>query len=181
MCTAGLGGIVRTIVKYGHEKLNADNAETVKLTSKAEKELHSSKWKGTIAEEGVVAIDEEDDAVDDTAELSKLTGKPHVDDLILGAIPVCAPYQSLSQYTYRIKLTPGSMKRGKAAKQCVEIFLADDNSKSITDHARYKAVIKKVADNEWLQTICSDVKIAAPGASKATKKSKATGKKAKNK
>jgi NFACT protein C-terminal domain len=52
-------------------------------------------------EEGLVDSDIDDDAIDDTGELSKLTGKPHPDDLLVFAVPVCAPYQTLSQYAYR--------------------------------------------------------------------------------
>ena len=41
-------------------------------------------------------------------------------------------------------------------------------------------MIKRVGDNEWVQVICADVKISAPGASKAAKKQK-SGKKGKKK
>jgi hypothetical protein len=107
-----------------------------------------------------------------------LTGKPLLEDSILYAVPVCAPYQTLSQYKYRVKLTPGSQKRGKAAKQCVEMFLTSDGSKSI-EAERYKELIKQISDNEFVQVMCSDVKISAAGASKAAKKnkSKSNGKK----
>lgn len=51
-------------------------------------------------------------------ELLKLTGNPHPNDILLFAIPVCAPYSSLlNHYKYRVKLTPGAMKKGKAAHQ----------------------------------------------------------------
>ena len=181
--SASLGGIIRTIQKYGHENLGeeANGVDGGKRKTKAEKEENDLKWKQTMAEEGIVDGDIDEDAVDDTVELNKLTGKPHADDLILGAVAVCAPYSTISQYTYRIKLTPGSMKRGKASKQCVEMFLRDDFGKTITNHDRYKELIKRVSDNEWLQAICADVKLSAPGASKIAKKSKAAGKKAKNK
>ena len=118
----------------------------------------------------------EDDAVDDTIELSKLTGKPLNEDLVLFAVPVCAPYQTLAQYTYRVKLTPGNMKRGKASKQCVDLFLKDSQKSPLAD--RTKELIKKAGDSEWVQAICGDVKITAAGASKAIQKQK---QKAKNK
>jgi hypothetical protein len=107
-------------------------------------------------------------------ELDKLTGKPHVDDLILFAVPVCAPYQTLSQYTYRVKLTPGNMKRGKAAKACIEMFLKDGQKSAVSD--RNKELIKKVADTEWVHAMTGDVKISAAGASKAIQKQKAKNK-----
>jgi hypothetical protein len=177
--SGSLGGIIRTVRKYGHENLKIEteeSAENVKRKTKGEKEAEAIKWKQAMAEEGVVEL-EGDDVVDDTIELNKLTGKPHADDLILSAVPVCAPYNTLSKYTYRVKLTPGNQKRGKAAKQCVELFIRDDNNKATSNHETYKEFIKKVIDNDWMQTICADVKISTAGASKATKKNKAANKK----
>uniref|UniRef100_A0A8C4QEM1 Ribosome quality control complex subunit NEMF n=1 Tax=Eptatretus burgeri TaxID=7764 RepID=A0A8C4QEM1_EPTBU len=45
--------------------------------------------------------------------LASLTGQPHVDDLLMFSIPVCAPYTALSNYKYKVKLTPGTQKKGK--------------------------------------------------------------------
>eukprot|EP00934_Nitzschia_sp_Nitz4_P008699 Nitzschia sp. Nitz4//scaffold31_size150131//110698//114270//NITZ4_002845-RA/size150131-processed-gene-0.142-mRNA-1//-1//CDS//3329547710//8689//frame0 len=172
--SASLAGILRTIRKYGHEGLleragESGEAEGKRMT-KAEKENEKEAWKKTLAEEGVVDEELEDDAVDDTVELGKLTGKPQEGDLVLFAVPVCAPYQSLTQYTYRVKLTPGNMKRGKATKACLELFLKDNSSGSGKD--RDKDLIKKVADNEWVSAIAGDVKISAAGASKTLQNQK---------
>jgi len=60
-------------------------------------------------------------AVTEEKELFKLTGNPHPNDILLFAVPVCAPYTSLlSNYKYRVKLTPGAMKKGKAAHQVLD-------------------------------------------------------------
>jgi NFACT protein C-terminal domain len=121
-----------------------------KRKTKAEKVKEASKWKQTLEDEGLVDSDLDEDAVDDTAELLKLTGKPHVDDLLVYAIPVCGPYATLAQYTYRVKLTPGSLKRGKAAKQCTELFLkASSGATASVD--RQLELIKRVADIDWVQ------------------------------
>eukprot|EP00535_Pseudo-nitzschia_heimii_P001273 CAMPEP_0197180028 /NCGR_PEP_ID=MMETSP1423-20130617/4791_1 /TAXON_ID=476441 /ORGANISM="Pseudo-nitzschia heimii, Strain UNC1101" /LENGTH=1275 /DNA_ID=CAMNT_0042630047 /DNA_START=123 /DNA_END=3950 /DNA_ORIENTATION=+ len=178
--SASLAGIIRTIRIHGHKGLgkgvdgstNNDN----RRKKKSEKIAEEESWKNTLAEEGIVNGNSEvEDTVDDTTELSKLSGKPEREDLILFAVPVCAPYQSLSKYTYRVKLTPGNLKRGKASKQCIAVFLKDD-SKSKTGNDISRDLIKKVADNEWVQAICGDVKISAAGASKAIQKSKAKAK-----
>lgn len=170
--SASLAGIIRTIRKYGHEGLETEvvkkPGQEARRKTKAEKENEKESWKQTLAEEGVVDEDLEDDAVDDTIELGKLTGKPHADDLILFAVPVCAPYQTLSQYTYRVKLTPGNQKRGKASKACIEIFLKDGQKTALSE--RSKELIKKVADTEWVHAISGDVKISAAGASKMKNK-----------
>ncbi|KAG7336819.1 fibronectin-binding protein [Nitzschia inconspicua] len=174
--SASLAGIIRTIKKYGHEGLNnganGDSGGDGRRKNKSEKEAEEESWKKTLADEGILdGGDEDDEGVDDTAEISKLTGKPQNEDLLLFAVPVCAPYQTLSQYAYRVKLTPGNMKRGKASKQCVDMFLKDGAIAPGTD--RYRELIKKVLDNEWVQSICGDVKISAAGAAKAIQKSKA--------
>ncbi|GAX10362.1 hypothetical protein FisN_3Lh574 [Fistulifera solaris] len=182
--SASLGGIIRTIKKFGHENIKMDDendATAAKRKTKEEKDAAVKEWKQTLAEEGVVDLDQEDMALDDVQELGKLTGKPHPEDMILYAVPVLAPYQTLSQYTYRIKLTPGAMKRGKASKQCQEIFLRDDQNKGTASHDRFKEYIKKIPDNDMIQTICADVKISTAGASKLAKQSKSAGKKSKNK
>lgn len=60
----------------------------------------------------------------DTADfLLDWTYTPHADDVILHAIPVCAPYMAISEYAYRVKLTNGKMKKGAMAKSIVEMWL----------------------------------------------------------
>jgi predicted ribosome quality control (RQC) complex YloA/Tae2 family protein len=177
--SASLSGIIRTIKKYGHQELNtsldASNGNTGTRKTKVEKEKEEQSWKKTLADEGIVdgGYLEDEDAVDDTIELSKLTGKPQSEDLVLFAVPICAPYQSLSQIAYRVKLTPGNMKRGKASKQCVEMFLRENIKAPGSDRCR--DLIRKVADNEWVQAICGDVKISAAGAAKAIQRAKGKG------
>ncbi|KAH9509091.1 hypothetical protein Btru_048998 [Bulinus truncatus] len=45
--------------------------------------------------------------------LDSLTGIPHPEDELLYAVGVCAPYNSLTNYKFKVKLLPGSTKRGK--------------------------------------------------------------------
>ncbi len=178
--SASLAGIIRTIHKYGYEGIQESDvgSENKQRKTKAEKEAEKEAWRDILAEDGIIEDDGVSDGpVDDTAEISKLTGKPVPEDVILYAIPVCAPYATLAQYKYRVKLTPGSQKRGKASKQCVEMFYASDTSskkKGGTNNGnRYVDMIKAVNDNEWVQAMCGDVKISAAGASKTFKKQKA--------
>mmetsp|Transcript_37063 Transcript_37063/g.45314 ORF Transcript_37063/g.45314 Transcript_37063/m.45314 type:complete len:177 (+) Transcript_37063:495-1025(+) len=169
---------------YGHEGLLSKDDDTTEdrgggdatkqqRKTKSEKKAEKEAWKEILAEDGIIEDGENDSsaAIDDTAELSKLTGKPLAEDVLLYAVPVCAPYQTLSGYKYRVKLTPGSQKRGKASKQCLEMFMKTGDS---TDE-RNRNLIKLVGDNEWTQVICGDVKISAPGASKMAKKGKKGG------
>ena len=42
---------------------------------------------------------------------------PREDDILLHALPVVAPWALLAPYKHKVKLTPGSQKKGKAARQ----------------------------------------------------------------
>ncbi|CAJ0843607.1 5533_t:CDS:10 [Entrophospora sp. SA101] len=80
--------------------------------------------------------------------LDKLTGSPLPDDILLFAIPVCAPYIALQKYKYKVKLKPGSMKTGKACKTAINFFQNDSN---ITPHE--KELIKCIPDTEMLSVM----------------------------
>ncbi|CAJ0750169.1 14311_t:CDS:10 [Entrophospora sp. SA101] len=108
--------------------------------------------KEQIAENGNL-VGNKDDGEDDadeiknresTENLDKLTGSPLPDDILLFAIPVCAPYIALQKYKYKVKLKPGSMKTGKA----INFFQNDSN---ITPHE--KELIKCIPDTEMLSVM----------------------------
>ncbi|KAJ2837959.1 hypothetical protein FBU31_001036, partial [Coemansia sp. 'formosensis'] len=72
--------------------------------------------------------EDEDEAPDLTMEqlsvLDTLTAAPLPGDNLGFALPVCAPYSTLSQYRYRVKLIPGAMKKGKSCKMALTVTLA---------------------------------------------------------
>lgn len=68
-----------------------------------------------LAEENVEVLDPEDR--DRLTQLDSLTGVPQPDDVLLFAVPVCAPYSALQGYKHKLKLTPGTQRKGKAARQ----------------------------------------------------------------
>jgi hypothetical protein len=180
--SASLAGIIRTVRRHGVNFKDVDSATSdgKQRKTKAEKQAEKEAWQEVLAEDGIIdnVGDHDGGPVDDSAELAKLTGKPTPDDVILYASPVCAPYQVLSQYKYRVKLTPGSVKRGKASKQCLEMFLHTDNDKKIVDDSvkRDRELMKLVNENEWVQTMIGDVRITSAGASKVVKKQKSSAK-----
>ena len=49
---------------------------------------------------------------------------PKPGDIISDAIAVCAPWSALTRYKYKVKLTPGSTKKGKAARSIIGVFLS---------------------------------------------------------
>jgi len=52
----------------------------------------------------------------DVTEIDKLTGMPKPDDQLLFAIPMLAPYSTINTNKYKAKVTPGTLKRGRAQK-----------------------------------------------------------------
>ncbi|CAO1411768.1 unnamed protein product [Diamesa serratosioi] len=100
---------------------------------------------------------DETPAADEVDMLDSLTGMPMDDDELLFAVPVVAPYQTLLNYKFKVKLTPGTGKRGKAAKTAVQMFLKDRICSS-----REKDLLKGVKDEVLARNIPGKVKISAP-------------------
>ncbi|XP_023950258.2 ribosome quality control complex subunit NEMF homolog [Bicyclus anynana] len=93
----------------------------------------------------------------DTEMLCQLTGSPHADDELLFAVPVVAPYSSLHNYKYKVKLTPGTNKRGKAAKTALQVFLRDK-----AGTARERDLLKAVKEENTARNFPGKVKLSAP-------------------
>nr|XP_033338960.1 nuclear export mediator factor NEMF homolog [Megalopta genalis] len=96
--------------------------------------------------------------------LDQLTGKPVFEDELLFAVPVVAPYNTLLNYKFKVKLTPGTGKRGKAAKTAVTVFSKD---REIT--SREKDLLKAVKEETIARNIPGKVKISAPQIQKLKK------------
>jgi len=110
-----------------------------------------------------VVVEEEKVAVnDETDMLDSLTGVPVAEDELLFAIPVCAPYNTLLNYKFKVKLTPGTGKRGKSCKTALAMFLADKNT-----IPREKDLLKSVKDQDLARNLPGKVKLSAPHLQKA--------------
>ncbi|KOC59782.1 Nuclear export mediator factor NEMF like protein [Habropoda laboriosa] len=110
-------------------------------------------------------IDEEDTGPGPEVDmLDQLTGKPVIEDELLFAVPVIAPYNTILNYKFKVKLTPGTGKRGKAAKTAVAVFMKD---KEIT--SREKDLLKAVKEETIARNIPGKVKISAPQIQKMKK------------
>lgn len=55
----------------------------------------------------------------DMSMLPCLVGSPKVEDELLGAFPICAPWTALTTFKYKTKIQPGPLKRGKAVKEMI--------------------------------------------------------------
>uniref|UniRef100_A0A1A8KE20 Ribosome quality control complex subunit NEMF n=1 Tax=Nothobranchius kuhntae TaxID=321403 RepID=A0A1A8KE20_NOTKU len=97
--------------------------------------------------------------------LTSLTGQPHPEDVLLFAVPVCAPYIALSNYKYKVKLTPGSQKKGKAARTALLNF-----TKAREASSREKDLFRSVKDADLSRNMPGKVKVSAPNLLAAKKK-----------
>ncbi|KAI9483824.1 MAG: fibronectin-binding protein A N-terminus-domain-containing protein [Benjaminiella poitrasii] len=141
------------------EKEEKEDNETESKPVIAESEGVDEKDKETIRqmlkEENITVL--EADEVANLSVLDSLTANPLPEDIIHFAIPICAPYTAIQKYKYKVKLTPGSLKRGKAIKQAQSVFF---NLNDAT--AREKELIKSVPEMEGINTMMSKVKVSAP-------------------
>ncbi|KAH9683984.1 CCHC-type domain-containing protein [Citrus sinensis] len=132
------------------------------------------------AEMDKVAMEEED--IHEIGEEEKgrlndvdyLTGNPLPSDILLYVIPVCGPYSAVQSYKYRVKIIPGTAKKGKAAKTAMNLF---SHMPEATN--REKELMKACTDPELVAAIIGNVKVAAAGLTQLKqkqKKGKKTGK-----
>ncbi|KAI8565949.1 hypothetical protein RHMOL_Rhmol02G0001500 [Rhododendron molle] len=96
-----------------------------------------------------------------------LTGNPLPTDILLYAVPVCAPYSALQSYKYRVKIIPGTAKRGKAAKTAMNLFSHIPEALN-----REKELMKACTDPELVAAIVGNVKITAAGLTQLKQKQK---------
>ncbi len=71
---------------------------------------------------------------------------------------MCAPYPALLHCSYKVKLQPGTQRKGRALSTIKELFM-----KNPEIPPREKEMIKNVADEEGLNTLIGNVKVVAPG------------------
>jgi len=120
----------KTKIKEERQQIQ-DKREITKAYQKRqlEQEKEEEEIRTLLREEKLEGLNEEDKkrieeltAKNLGVNLTALTGKPSPTDNLLYAIPVCAPYDTLRDYKYKVKLVPGSEKKGKHYNR-VWIFL----------------------------------------------------------
>lgn len=89
--------------------------------------------------------------------LASLTGCPVAEDGLLFAVPVCAPYAAVQNYKHKVKVTPGTGRRGKAAKTALSVFLLDKNTTP-----RERDLLRATKDQDISRNIPGKVKLSAP-------------------
>ncbi|XP_071685642.1 uncharacterized protein [Rutidosis leptorrhynchoides] len=128
-----------------------------------------------------IAMEEDDikeigeDEKEKLTDVDYLTGIPLPNDILLYAVPVCAPYAALQSYKYRVKIIPGTAKKGKAVKMAMNLFGHMPEALQ-----REKELMKACTDPELMAAIIGNVKVSAAGLSQLKQKQK-KGKKAASK
>ena len=107
-----------------------------------------------LQEEGLLNAE----AMQQLDELDTMTGRPVEEDIVTYAVAVCAPWSAVQSYKYRVKLTPGKMKKGQAVKQIRDIML-----KNREGHPLEKQCVKLLSDTEMIRTIISNASVGACG------------------
>lgn len=80
---------------------------------------------------------------------------------------MCAPYSTISDNRFKIKLTPGPVKKGKAARNILNFYTTMD----LTD--KEKMLLRGVPEQEVINSLVSGVKLAGAGLLKIEQKEKA--------
>ena len=142
------------------EPATADEVED-HVSRREKRKLEQAEIHAILEEEGFLDEDEGKQA----DEIEKLTGCPYSDDQLLYAVPVCGPYQSLMSLKYRVKLTPGTLKRGKVCKQALELFASMKDAPPLE-----KQLIKGITDPEAAAIMIGDIRMSVPGLQQLTKK-----------
>ena len=104
-----------------------------------------------------------------------LAGIPVSEDELMFAVAVIGPYNAMTNYKYKVKVTPGTAKRGKAAKTTLSVFGADRAASG-----REKDLLKSLKDQDVSRNLPGKVKISAPQLQKSKAKAKNSWARAKN-
>ncbi|KAI9578214.1 nuclear export mediator factor NEMF homolog [Glossina fuscipes] len=144
---------------------SAGNIKTLETDAKFDEKTDSSKPLNKVQRqvEPKLVTDADGEEADDLLTgadvemLDALTGLPFEEDELLFCIPVVAPYQALQNYKYKVKLTPGTGKRGRAAKTALTMF-----SKDKLCSVREKDLLKSIKEEALARNIPGKVKLSAP-------------------
>ncbi|ORM41292.1 Ribosome quality control complex subunit 2 [Babesia sp. Xinjiang] len=84
-------------------------------------------------------------------QLRMLTKEPGDGDVIIGAVPMCAPYSALKTHPYHLKLVPGNFKKGVIAAQALKHFLKVDEAKA--------EFVKLITTDQFALTLIENCKV----------------------
>jgi predicted ribosome quality control (RQC) complex YloA/Tae2 family protein len=110
---------------FQKERRRAQHQRTQKETAEHEE------VRKLMLEEGVEILDDGEE--EKMTSLDGLVGTPLPGDEILDAIPMCAPWSAMGKCKYKVKLQPGTTKKGKATKEILSRWVGDVSQKGKVD------------------------------------------------
>eukprot|EP00668_Euglena_longa_P012176 GGOE01014608.1.p1 GENE.GGOE01014608.1~~GGOE01014608.1.p1 ORF type:complete len:1133 (+),score=385.10 GGOE01014608.1:88-3486(+) len=113
-----------------------------------------------LQEEGLRALNEEEKEQMNLNELDALTGCPQEADTLLFAVPMCAPYSALQAYRYKVKVTPGALKKGKAAQAIEKYFMCTKDAPEQEKH-----LMKQIDHMDMVAAVLGNCRVSIPGSS----------------
>lgn len=132
-----------------------------------------------LKEEGIAQLDE--DEQEQVTPLDIFVSQPLPGDVLIDAIPTCAPYTAMARFKYKCKLQPGSTKKGKALRGVIANWTGLPIDEQSTDKElmwpRERELLKGLKDSELVSAVgVSKVKISmGKGDTAAKNKSKKSG------
>ena len=126
-----------------------------------QQEVFENEVKKTIdAQENEMLDEEENDSV---KPLESFIANPTKEDILSDIVFVCAPYNSLMRSKYRIKVQPGTTKKGKAASSAINVWMQSNKGNDSEIVKREVELMKSFKDVELVQPIgVSRVRITVP-------------------
>ncbi|OJK03547.1 hypothetical protein ASPACDRAFT_1894395 [Aspergillus aculeatus ATCC 16872] len=124
-------------------------AQKKRRRAQHERAAEAERKRQALFEGGADDYDEETAAAEaaDLEWIPAMIGTPHPDDDILAAIPVCAPWAALGRYKYKIKLQPGTVKKGKAVKEIIGRWVAETTTGKVKkEHAEDAGINRAAAE-----------------------------------
>lgn len=88
--------------------------------------------------------------------IGSLTGQPLPDDEMLYLIPVVGPYTSMQNNKFKVKILPGTSKRGKTSKTALHLFSVDKQT-----NGREKELFRSIRDQDVARNLPNKVKLVA--------------------
>lgn len=108
--------------------------------------------------------------------LDSFTAKPSTKDTIVGLVPVFAPWSALQKFKYKVKIQPGSGKKGKCIGDSINYFVnrkMDSSSRDVDlDWPQEREFINNFKTNDIVGIFTvGKVKLVLPGGSGDSNKS----------
>ncbi|ORX85024.1 hypothetical protein BCR32DRAFT_230078 [Anaeromyces robustus] len=125
---------------------NNNNKNKSNLKSPITAQQEKEEIQQLLKDENIPILEEEQ--LESLMMLDELTGQPDAKDELLYAIPVCAPWSCLQKYKYRVKLLPGSVKKGKLVRSITSNFVQMPKALD-----REKELLMSVHENEMIGVI----------------------------